>query len=126
MESNSAPALVFLVRDLLLGSKLFAAAKAAGLPYASVRDPARLAGVGGRRLIVDLNLEGAIAAAAAWRSAEPGRSAIGFVSHVDVETVRRAREQGIDRVVARGKFFLSLPELLDDPELTARDEDLSE
>lgn len=126
MKTPDSSPLVILVRDLLLGSKVFAAAKAAGLPYATVRDPARLAGVVGNCLILDLNLEGAIAAAASWKSASPDRHVIGFVSHVDVETVRHAREVGIDRVMARGRFFQMLPELLDEPKMTAGDEDLSE
>ena len=126
MEPTPSTALVILVRDLLLGSKIFAAAKASGLAHVAVRDPARLPGIQGRRLIVDLNLDGAIPAAAAWRNAETGRSVIGFVAHVDAETVRQARDQGIERVVARGTFFQSLPEMLGEPELSPDDEDLSE
>jgi len=119
-------ATIILVRDLLLGSKVIAAAKAARVAHVVVRDPARLSNAGGHRLIVDLNLDGAIDAAADWLAARTGRSAVGFVAHVDTETVQRARERGIGRVVARGRFFQSLPELFAEPRLATGDEDVSE
>lgn len=37
---------------------------------------------------------------------------LGFVSHVDAETIERAREAGIDDVLARSAFVARLPELL--------------
>ena len=96
-------------------SRVTGTAKELGVPIKVVRDPAKLAaeaeaGRGGR-LIVDLNLEGAIGAAAAWKGATAG-SVTGFVSHVDSETIRRAREAGIDQVMPRSQFVQALPELL--------------
>lgn len=41
---------------------------------------------------------------------------VGFVSHVDTDTVNAARLAGVDEVMARSAFVLKLPELL------ARDE----
>jgi hypothetical protein len=76
-----------------------------------VRDPARLAGEAGRRLVVDLNLEGAIPAAQAWKQAHGGE-VVGFVSHTDARTIEQARAAGVDRVLARSRFVELLPELL--------------
>lgn len=103
---------VALVRDLILGSRISAAAAGLGVPLRTIRDPAKLAGVAGDRLIVDLNEPGAIEAAAAWRAAGDSRRVTGFVSHVDAETVRRAREAGVDQVMARSRFVEVLPQLL--------------
>ena len=96
-------------------ARMTGTAKELGVPVRVVRDPAKLApeadaGEGGR-LIVDLNLEGAIDAAAAWKGATGG-SVTGFVSHVDSETIRRAREAGIDHVMPRSQFVQALPDLL--------------
>jgi hypothetical protein len=106
---------LLLVRDLMFMSRVVGTAKEMGVAVKVVRDPARLAaeaeGEMQGRLIADLNLEGAIEAAAAWKGATGG-SIIGFVSHVDGETIRRAREAGVDRVMPRSQFVQALPELL--------------
>lgn len=104
-------AVVALVRDLIFASKITATAAAAGACVKLVRDPAALAGVPGRRLIVDLNLAGAIDAAVAWKKAA-GAEVIGFVSHVDTATIDHARSAGVDRVLARSRFVELLPQLL--------------
>ena len=104
--------LVILIRDLILGSRVVAAAKNAGVTFNHVRDPAKLAGAAGRRLILDLNQEGAIAAAGVWKAAGEGRLAVGFVSHVDAQTANAARDAGIDKVMARSRFVEVLPALL--------------
>jgi CheY-like chemotaxis protein len=47
--------------------------------------------------------------------AEPGLAAIrtlGYVSHVDSETIDRARQAGIDQVVARSAFSEKLGDIL--------------
>jgi hypothetical protein len=114
-----APVLL-LIRDLMFMARVTGTAKELGIPVKVVRDPAKLApeaeavqaevGQGGR-LIVDLNLEGAIEAAAAWKAVTEG-SVTGFVSHVDSETIRRAKDAGIDRVMPRSQFVQALPNLL--------------
>jgi hypothetical protein len=63
---------------------------------------------------VDLNQEGAIEAARLWKQ-RSGGEVVGFVSHVDVETVNRARAAGIDQVLARSAFVERLPDLLNAP-----------
>ena len=105
------PATLCLIRDLMFASKVTAAATAAGVAVRLLRDPAALATVDGSQLIVDLNQPAALPAAAAWR-ARTGRPVIGFVSHVDVDTVAAARAAGVDRVLARSAFAQQLPDLL--------------
>ena len=104
------PVLV-LVRDLMFSSRISAAARATGVEIAVLRDPAQLRGARGRRLIVDLNQPGALEASIEWNSAS-ACDVVGFVSHVDAETIARARAAGIDRVLPRSRFVEMLPELL--------------
>jgi hypothetical protein len=105
------PPVLVLVRDLLFSSRIGAAARAAGVPVTMLRDPAALAGAAGGRLIVDLNLPGGLEAAVAWKCRSTG-DVIGFVSHVDADTISRARSAGIDRVLPRSRFVEVLPGLL--------------
>ena len=109
MDENL-PVLV-LVRDLVFSSRIGAEARAAGRAVTLLRDPASLVGIPGRRLIVDLNQPGALEAAAAWKQASSGE-VVGFVSHVDAETISRARSAGIDRVLPRSRFVELIPQLL--------------
>ena len=106
-----APPLLILCRDLLLGSKITATAQSAGIVFTVVRDAAKLHDQPGARLIVDNVFDGAIEAAAAWK-AEHGGAVVGFVSHVDTETIRRAREAGLDRVLARSAFVIELETII--------------
>ena len=108
---NEGAAVLCLVRDLLFYSKIRAAAESAGVALKSLRDPAKLIDETGSGLIVDLNQPDALPAAAAWRQ-RTGRSVVGFVSHVDVETINTARAAGIDRVLARSQFEQNLPGIL--------------
>jgi sugar/nucleoside kinase (ribokinase family) len=109
-QMATAPVLC-LVRDLLFLSKITATAGSLGIGVKTVRDPAKLAAEAGNRLIVDLNQEGALAAAVQWRQ-RTGLPVIGFVSHVDTETITAARAAGIDRILARSAFVEQLPKLL--------------
>jgi hypothetical protein len=113
-DAISKPLVLVLVRDLMFCSKITATASAANIPFKVIRDPAKLAGEVGDRLIVDLNQPQTIEAAAQWRAAT-GRPAIGFVSHVDVEAIAAANAAGIDRVMARSQFVQQLPMLLAEP-----------
>jgi hypothetical protein len=110
MEAN--PTVLVLVRDLMFSSRISAAARAAGAAVSLLRDPAGLdPNAPGRRLIVDLNLPGALESAVEWKGTTAGE-VVGFVSHVDAETIARARAAGIDRVLPRSRFVEILPELL--------------
>jgi len=111
MSEQTPPAGVLLLcRDLMFLSKVTATAKAAGVAVQVVRDPATLPPAG-TRLLVDLNQEGAVDAAARWR-AETGGRVVGFVSHVDTETIGRARGAGLDQVLPRSRFTAELESLL--------------
>jgi hypothetical protein len=111
MQDAGHSALV-LVRDLIFATKISSTARALGVPLTLVREPSKLAeAAGGARLIVDLNLEGALEAAVAWK-ARTGGEVTAFASHVDVETIRAARDAGVDRVMARSEFARVLPEVL--------------
>ena len=111
MSEQETPMIV-LVRDLMFASKIRATAQSLGATVTMLRDPAKLAGETGARLIVDLNQEGAIEAAAAWKAAGAGREIVGFVSHVDAATITRAREAGVDKVLARSQFVQQVEQLL--------------
>ena len=103
--------LLVLVRDLLFASRITATARAIGVPIKLLRDETKLTHEPGRRLIVDLNQSGALDAAIAWKK-QSGGEVIGFVSHVDAETIRRAREAGVDQVLPRSRFVTELEALL--------------
>lgn len=102
---------VALVKDLIFSTKIAATARAAGVPVRIVREAERLGGEAGRLLLVDLNQPGAIVAGAAW-GREQNRPVVGFVSHVDADTIAAARAVGITQVLARSRFVEVLPELL--------------
>jgi AmiR/NasT family two-component response regulator len=104
--------LLVLVRDLLFSSRIAVAARHAGVEIKLLRDAGQLAPEAGERLIVDLNQPEALEAAAEWRRGGDGRTVIGFVAHVDADTIRRAREAGIDRVLPRSRFVAELESLL--------------
>jgi hypothetical protein len=107
------PPVLALVRDLIFASRITATASASNVTVQLIRDPADLGRRPGRRLLVDLNLPGAIAAAAEWSRATGGDVA-GFVSHVDTATIAQARAAGIHKVLARSRFVEVLLSLLGD------------
>jgi len=109
----SRPPVLVLVRDLMFCSRITATATTANIPFKVIRDPAKLAGEIGDRLIVDLNQPQTIAAAGDWHRTT-GRPVIGFVSHVDVETISQAKAAGLDRILARSQFVQQLSALLND------------
>jgi hypothetical protein len=108
---SDGPQVIALVRDLMFASRINATAAAANVYVQLIRDPAALGAAPAGRLICDLNLPGAIEAAQAWKR-DVGGDVVGFVSHVDTETIDRARAAGVDRVLARSRFVELLPELL--------------
>jgi len=112
-RSKTDPKVIVLVRDLMFSSRIAATARAADVPITHVRDPAHLASAPpASRLLVDLNLPGAIDAAAQWKQSSPSREVIGFVSHVDADTIAHARRSGLDQVLPRSRFVERLPEFL--------------
>src|SRR5258708_5483363 len=103
MSSVPNESIIILVRDLMFSSKITATANALNVSTTLVRDPAKLIGQSGRRLIIDLNMVGAIEAASGWMKTNSG-DVIGFVAHTDAETISRARSANISRVLARSQF----------------------
>lgn len=100
-----------LIRDLLFSSKLTAAAKSKGTTVKIVRDPAKLAELEGLRVIVDLNAEGHLAAAMAWK-ARTGGEVIGFIAHVAGDGIAEAKRLGVDRVISNGGFAANVDRLV--------------
>jgi hypothetical protein len=107
---SDSPPILALVSDLIFSSKIMAEARAAGATVTIVRNPQSLGVQPGKQLIVDLNLPGAIPAAAQWRAATSGR-VIGFVSHIDKAAIFQAREAGVDEILPRSQFVQILPDL---------------
>jgi DNA-binding NarL/FixJ family response regulator len=106
--------ILVLVSDLIFASRISAEARAVGSAIKMLRQPQLLAGESAGRLIVDLNLPGAIDAAAEWRKTSGGE-VIGFVSHSDRETIAKAIAAGLDQVLPRSRFVQVLPDLLKSP-----------
>ena len=113
MQEPTQPQVLALVRDLMFVSRITSTAKAVGTDLRVIRDPAALGNQPGRLLLVDLNLPGALEAAAAWRQATQS-PVVGFASHVDAQTIAKARQAGLDRVMARSGFVEALPHILVD------------
>ena len=91
-RSSDRPPVLVLVRDLMFSGRIGATARAAGVALKVIRDPSALTGTKGRLLIVDLNQPGALEAAVTWKGeSSPAADVVGFVSHVDAETITRAR-----------------------------------
>jgi hypothetical protein len=111
MQDPPKPQVLALVRDLMFVSRIQSTAAATGVAVRVIRDPAAIATEAGSLLLADLNLPGALESAAAWRRST-GSAVVGFVSHVDADTIARARQSGLDRVMARSGFVPALPEIL--------------
>jgi hypothetical protein len=109
-EQTTQPILIF-VRDLMFSSRIVEAAKAANVPYRMIRKAESLTAEQGRNLIVDLDQDGAIEAAGAWRERTAGK-AIGFISHVNTDGIARAKEAGVEPIYSRGQFTQLLPQIV--------------
>ena len=103
--------LLIFVRDLMFSTRIVEAAKDAGVAYKVIRKPDVLMTESGRTLFVDLDQDGAIDAAGAWRTRTGGET-IGFVSHVNTEAIAQARSAGIDQILSRGQFTQQLQTLI--------------
>lgn len=105
--------------DLFFAVKIDDAAKRAGIQpkFLKSRDSLVEAARGGAALVVlDLNCRD-VDAASLLRdlASDPATAhipAVAFVSHVQTELIRSARETGYGRVLARSAFVKELPELM--------------
>jgi hypothetical protein len=114
MSEAETPSILVLARDLMFSARIAAEARAAAVTIQIIRDYGQMplfAAAAARTLLVDLNLPGAIEAAARWRQAG-ARTAVGFVSHVDAATIAQAKNAGIDQVLPRSQFVRILPDLI--------------
>jgi hypothetical protein len=92
--------------DLFFASKIEATLRAAGHDVELVQ-AAAAASASADVLIVDLDSAGADVAA------PEGVPRLGFYSHVDVETRRRAEAAGFDLVVPRSRMAREMPALVE-------------
>jgi hypothetical protein len=94
-----------VVSDLMLASRVEEGLRAAG--HSIVVTPSLPDPVDADAIVCDLdNVEAAAVASA-------GVPALGFYSHVDIETKRRAEAAGIALVVPRSRMARELPELVE-------------
>jgi hypothetical protein len=112
MTEPQTPAVIVLVRDLMFASRIAATARAQGANITMIREPEKLTTTPpALRLIVDLNQDRALPAAIEWKRTTGGE-VVGFVSHVDADTIAAARAAVIDHVIPRSRFVQILPDLL--------------
>jgi DNA-binding NarL/FixJ family response regulator len=107
-----------LIRDLFFRAKIDAVAAAVGaeVEYASSLDAIapRCAQINPSIIFADLSDPRFLAPKTLTqiRNAAPGARVIGFASHVDLKSLKAAREAGYDLTLSRSEFTAQLPELL--------------
>lgn len=94
-----------VVPDLMLSSKVSAMLGAAGHEVQVVAVPPDPEGFGFELVVCDLEAVDPV------RVAALPAPAIGFYSHVEIETRDRGREAGLELVVPRSRMARELPEL---------------
>ena len=107
--------IVAVLADLMFTVRISDAAKRAGLQveFAKTAADAEQKADAAAAVILDLNyvpadLIGRLKAGEHTRTIP----LIGFVSHVQTDVIRQAREQGCDQVMARSAFVEKLPEMM--------------
>lgn len=106
-----------VMSDLIFETKIRATARSMGIEVDVVNNPSSAVGAAKRRspslVIIDLNSSGpGIAAWLAPLVKMSGLHVVAYVSHVDEDLAREAREAGAHEVMARSRFNQMLPELL--------------
>jgi hypothetical protein len=102
--------IALLCPDLLFGSKVEGALRAAGHEVERVDGPA--AARDAELLVVDLTAD-ADERIGALRAADGGPPTLAFYSHVEQDVRERAEEAGVDRVVPRSRMAREGPALVD-------------
>ena len=113
------PSVIALVEDLMFLSRIREAARGSGVEVVPVRSLPELLEAGRttpRLVVLDLDSPRlpALEAVQALRQ-EPALArvpVVGFLSHVEADLARRAREAGCTRVMARGAFVREIAGLL--------------
>jgi DNA-binding NarL/FixJ family response regulator len=108
--------MIALTADLFFRSKIEETAKALGLARPRFASSAEQAGslVSGTELVL-LELgprTGGVDAVAQIKKAAPEARVVAFGSHVDTETLERARQLGASEVMARSKFVQEMPRIM--------------
>jgi DNA-binding NarL/FixJ family response regulator len=107
-----------LVRDLFFRAKIDAVAAVVGteVEYASSLDAAvvRCAAMHPSTIFTDLSdaTFPALETLEQIRAAAPNARVIGFASHVDLKSLKAAREAGYEMTLSRSEFTAQLPDLL--------------
>jgi DNA-binding NarL/FixJ family response regulator len=107
-----------LVRDLFFRAKIDAVASVVGaeVEYASSLDAvaARCAATNPSIIFTDLSDAAfpALETLKQIRTAAPAARVIGFASHVDLKSLKAARDAGYDLTLSRSEFTSQLPDLL--------------
>jgi len=116
---RSMPTVIAVMDDLLFLSRIREAARAAGVEVRTARraeDAVLAARQGARLVLVDADSDRVpwARAVSALHADEAlrGLAVVAFLSHVNAERARLARDAGATRVVARGAFVQELPALL--------------
>ena len=109
---------LLLSDDFLFISRIQGHARATGLEVKSVRTASALLeqtrAVKPTCVLMDLNLGGLDigSVVTGLKALEPAPTIVGYGSHVDAATLKRAREAGCDWVFPRSKFVEELPTAL--------------
>jgi DNA-binding response OmpR family regulator len=110
--------ILVVCEDIFFWAKIHAAASAKGHAAVRIGDEGTMQAAfqegGVHALFVDLGAQALDIHAwvARWKSLENAPHVIGFVSHVDIDAQRRAREAGFDEVLARSRFSERLADLV--------------
>jgi DNA-binding NarL/FixJ family response regulator len=110
-----------LVRDLLLRSRIEAAAEAAGVEvaFAANYDRVRTIAASAPISLVFADLSDPAfnpeTAARELTAACPAATLVGFASHIDLKPLAAARAAGFARTLSRSEFVSHLPALLKSP-----------
>jgi DNA-binding NarL/FixJ family response regulator len=107
-----------LVRDLFFRAKIDAVASVVGaeVEYASslAAGAARISATHPSIIFTDLSdaTFPALETLKQIRASAPGARVIGFASHVDLKSLKSARDAGYDLTLSRSEFTAQLPDLL--------------
>ena len=107
-----------MVRDLFFRARIDAVARAVGaeVEYVATLDDAAARCADEKPAVVFADLSDAAFPAAdvvaRLAAADPSARLVGFASHVDLKTLRAAREAGFAMTLSREEFTSRLPELL--------------